>query len=128
VIEALLDTHVLLWTLAGSTEVPGSLARRIDAAPSAFGVSDASIWEIAIKRSTGKLTVADDLPQIISSLGLSRVPITRRQAWAVRDLPFHHRDPFDRLLIAQAVDLQLPLISADGRFTAYGVATGWPAA
>lgn len=119
--EALLDTQVLLWALVGNDRLPTSLSERIDSSPASFGVSDACVWEVAIKRALGKLTTPDDLPDIISNLGFAIVPITRRQVWAVRNLPFHHRDPFDRLLIAQALDLQLPLISSDEQFAEYGV-------
>ena len=71
--------------------------------PSAsFGVSDVCLWEIAIKRSLGKLTAPDDLPDRIIDEGFSWLAITALHAWQVRDLPAHHRDPFDRLLIAQA--------------------------
>ena len=124
-IEGLLDTHTLLWVLAGDSRVPKVLANRIDALPSNFGVSDASIWEIAIKRSTGKLTAPDDLPETISEYGFAHVPITRRQTWRVRNLPLHHRDPFDRLLISQAMDLEVPLISEDERLEEYAVELLW---
>jgi len=125
VISALLDTQPLLWVLAGDRRLPGWLAEEVDDAPSAFGVSAVSLWEIAIKRSTGKLTVPDHLPDIVSDLGFSELSITRRQVWAVADLPFHHRDPFDRLLIAQAADLDLPIVSGDRAFAEYGVETRW---
>ncbi len=119
--EALLDTQALLWVLAGDARVPDALSKKLDASPSSFGISDACMWEIAIKRSLGKLTTPDDLPDIVSSLGFAHVPISRRQVWAVRNLPFHHRDPFDRLLVAQALDLQLPVVSSDELFAGYGV-------
>ncbi len=125
VISGLLDTHALLWTLADDDRLPDALAAEIDADPAGFAVSDVSLWEIAIKRSTGRLTVPDDLPQIVDGLGFTAVPIQRRQAWGVRDLPFHHRDPFDRLLVAQARDLGLPLISADPQLRAYDIDLRW---
>ncbi len=98
----LLDTHPLLWALAEHPHLPDSLAAAIDADPSRFLVSDVSLWEIAIKRSTAKLEVPDYIPEIIADLGFGATRIDRRQAWDVRQLPWHHRDPFDRLLIAQA--------------------------
>lgn len=124
-IAGLLDTHPLLWTLAGDPRLPATLAGEIDADPARFAVSDVSLWEIAIKRSTGRLAVPDDLPRIVDDLGFTAAPIQRRQAWAVGDLPFHHRDPFDRLLVAQARDLGVPLISADAELRAYDVALRW---
>ena len=83
------------------------------------------LWEIAIKRSVGKLKVSADLPRTIDELGFARAAITRSQVWAGGDLPLHHRDPFDRLLIAQAQDLALPLITVDAAMSAYGVPTLW---
>jgi PIN domain nuclease of toxin-antitoxin system len=124
-IEALLDTHPLLWVLAGSRSAPEWLQTEIEDDPSRFGVSDATISEIAIKRSTGKLITPEDLPGIIMELGFATVPVTTRQAWSVHRLPFHHRDPFDRLLIAQAHDLGVPLVSGDPAIRNYDVTVRW---
>ena len=124
-IRLLLDTHALLWALEGDPRLPGWLIGEIEDDPSRFGVSDVTVWEIAIKRSAGKLEVPEDLPEIVASLGFSRVPLERRQAWAVRSLPRHHGDPFDRLLLAQAEDLGIALVSADAAFGAYGADVRW---
>ena len=125
VIAGLLDTHPLLWALAGDARLSRSLSQNIARDPTTFGVSDVVLWEIAIKRSTGKLSTPDELPQVVAELGFFQVPITRTQVWAVRDLPLHHRDPFDRLLVAQARDLGIPLVTADEAFSAYDVAVLW---
>jgi len=125
VIAGLLDTQVLLWILAGDPRMPAWLGENIDRDPATFGVSDVCLWEIAIKRSTGKLRCPDDLPRVIAELGFDHVSISRDQVWAVRDLPLHHRDPFDRLLVAQARDLGVPLVTADQTMTAYDVAIVW---
>jgi PIN domain nuclease of toxin-antitoxin system len=125
VIAGLLDTHPLLWALADDERLPPWLREDIAKDPGSFGVSDACLWEIAIKRSTGKLRTPDDLPQIVAELGFHHVPITRSQVWAVRDLPFHHRDPFDRLLVAQARDLGIPIVTADEALSGYEVAALW---
>lgn len=125
VIAQLLDTQPLLWALSGDDRLPAWLGERIDRDPPSFGVSDVSLWEIAIKHSTGKLRTPDDLPQVIASLGFQEVSITGAQVWAVRDLPFHHRDPFDRLLVAQARDLSVPLVTADPAIAGYDVAVMW---
>lgn len=125
VIAGLLDTHPLLWALAADKRLPRWLTEDLEHDPTAFGVSDACLWEIAIKRSAGKLRTPDDLPAIIAELGFHHVSITRAQTWAVRDLPFHHRDPFDRLLVAQAQDLGVPLITADAAMSAYDVGVLW---
>ena len=124
-IAGLLDTHPLLWELAGDERVPAWLREDIDRDASRYGVSDASLWEVAIKRSVGKLQVSADLPRTIADLGFATIAITRSQVWAVDDLPLHHRDPFDRLLIAQARELALPLITADAAMSAYDVPTLW---
>ena len=125
VIAGLLDTHPLLWALAGDERLPRWLSEDLDRDPATFGVSDVCLWEIAIKRSTGRLRTPDDLPQTVAGLGLHHVSITRTQVWAVRDLPLHHRDPFDRLLVAQARDLGVALITADAALSAYDVAVLW---
>lgn len=122
----LLDTHPLLWALSAHPNLPDALAAAIDANPSRFLVSDVTLWEIAIKRSTGKLQVPDYVPEIVADLGFGAVRIDRRQTWDVRQLPLHHRDPFDRLLIAQARDLGVPVVTRDAAFAAYDVAVAWP--
>ncbi len=124
-IAGLLDTHPLLWALADDERLSASLRNDIARDASRFGVSDVSLWEIAIKRSTGKLRSPGDLPRIVADLGFHQVPITRAQAWAVGDLPLHHCDPFDRLLVAQACDLGIPLVTADVAVSAYDVAILW---
>ncbi len=124
-IAGLLDTHPLLWALADDERLPRWLSEDLDRDPTTFGVSDVCLWEIAIKSSIGKLRTPDDLPDIVSELGFHPLSITRTQLWAVRELPFHHRDPFDRLLIAQAQDLGVPLITADPALSAYDVGVLW---
>jgi len=125
VIAGLLDTQPILWALAADDRLATWLSDDIERDPTRFGISDVSLWEIAIKRSTGKLRTPADLPQIVAELGFHQVSITRTQVWAVRDLPFHHRDPFDRLLVAQARDLGVPLVSADDALSSYDVAVQW---
>jgi len=125
VITGLLDTKVLLWALAGDERLPAWLGDGINRDPGAFGVSDVCLWEIAIKCSTGKLRAPDHLPQVVAEVGFHQVSITRSQVWAVREMPFHHRDPFDRLLVAQAQDLVTPLITGDRAISAYEVPILW---
>jgi len=125
VIAGLLDTHPLLWALAGDDRLPTWLSEGIAGDPTTFGVSDVCLWEIAIKRSTGRLRTPDDLPRIVAELGFHHVSITRTQVWAVHDLPLVHRDPFDRLLVAQARDLGVPLVTGDGAVAGYDVAVLW---
>lgn len=88
-------------------------------------VSGATVWEIAIKQSLGKVTAPDDLPDRIAAERFGWLPVNAAHAWQVRTLPLHHRDPFDRLLVAQAVIEGIPIISKDARFDPYGVETHW---
>lgn len=124
-IGQLLDTQALLWELVDDDRLPEWIKTAIDADPSSFGVSDVSLWEIAIKASIGKLHAHDDLPHQIKELGLHTVPITGNQVWSVRNLPTHHMDPFDRLLVAQALDLGVPVVTGDSAFGAYNVGVLW---
>ena len=88
-------------------------------------MSAASAWEIAIKRSSGKLTIADGWATALRRLDFDPMPVTAIHAEAVERLPWHHRDPFDRLLIAQALVERRVLVSADTRLAAYGVDVLW---
>ena len=124
-IDALLDTHSLLWVLADDERLPPWLGVDVVRDPARFAVSDVSFWEIAIKRATGRLRAPEDLPDIVAELGFGQAPITRTQVWGVGDLPMHHRDPFDRLLVSQAIDLGVPLITADPDMSRYEVAVLW---
>ncbi len=83
------------------------------------------MWEITVKRALGKLTAADDLPDRILEGGFEWLDVSSRHAWQVGALAPHHRDPFDRLLIAQALVEGLPIVTADARFAAYGVDVRW---
>jgi PIN domain nuclease of toxin-antitoxin system len=121
----LVDTHAVLWWLAGDRRLPPRARDAIaDPANDAL-VSAASAWEIAIKRSTGKLEAPDLLLDEVRSVGLQWLPVTAEHAWAVRRLPHHHRDPFDRLLVAQATLEDAVIVSGDRRLAAYGVAVRW---
>ena len=91
----------------------------------AVAVSAASVWEIASKRSLGTLTIADGWAPALRRLGFDPMPVTAIHAEAVERLPWHHRDPFDRLLVAQALVERLALVSADRRLAAYGVDVLW---
>lgn len=120
----LVDSHALLWFVAGNTRRIGrSLRARIEG--EATTISVASLWEIAIKVSLGKLDAPDDLPERVQQLGFELLPVTHDHVWRVRRLPFHHRDPFDRLLVAQAQEQGLPIVTADPAFQAYDVKVVW---
>lgn len=120
----LIDSNALLWFVAGdSKQIGRELRAQIEA--EATTVSVASLWEIAIKSALGKLDAPDDLPEKVEQLGFYLLPVTADHAWQVRQLPLHHRDPFDRLLIAQAQVERLPIFTADSLFAAYDVVAIW---
>ncbi len=118
--KLLLDTHVLLWTLIESPRVD-AIRKRLLAADNEVYFSVASLWEIAIKISLGKLK-ADALEIRDAALegGFVELPILGPHALHVGGLPWHHRDPFDRLLIAQAAAEPMRLLTADEQLLAYG--------
>lgn len=122
----LLDTNVAVWLLLGHRESVSQ--RAIDALEderNSVALSAASVWEIAIKRSLGRLTIGDEWAQELLRLDFEPVPVTAFHAQAVEHLPWHHRDPFDRLLIAQALVESRVLVSADERLSAYDVELLW---
>ena len=121
----LLDTHVLLWLRGDPGRLSTETRRRLADPALRLYVSAASAWEIAIKQSLGKLTLPEPaeawLPRALVETGLEALPILVEDAAAVRALPWHHRDPFDRLLVAQAKRLDLTLVTHDARLGAYDV-------
>lgn len=121
----LIDTHVLLWHVLDDPRLGPGPTARIEADDAEVVVSSASLWEIAIKVGVGKLRVPDDLPERAAELGFELLPVTPEHAWEVRRLPDHHRDPFDRLLVAQARVERLPIVSADDALRDYGVRVVW---
>ena len=121
----LVDTHALLWWLTDDAGLSDTARAALADPANDVLVSTASVWEIAIKRGLGKLEAPDDLPDHIEAQGFGWLPVAAEHAWRVRDLPPHHRDPFDRLLVAQALSERMAIVSADARFGAYGVETRW---
>lgn len=123
----LLDTHAFLWWTQDDERL--TLAARQAIADSDCYLSLASCWEVAIKVSLGRLQfdrpVALFFTEQLPANGISLLPIEFRHVMAVASLPFHHRDPFDRLLAAQAAAEKLSIVSADAVFDAYGVARIW---
>jgi PIN domain nuclease of toxin-antitoxin system len=121
----LVDTHALLWWLNDDPALSDTARAALADPRNEPLVSIASLWEMAIKRSLGKLSAPDDLPERIIEQGFAWLGVEARHAWLVRALPMHHRDPFDRLLVAQAVTEGLPVITTDPSFRAYGVEICW---
>lgn len=116
----LLDTHVLIWALQDQLEAAAGGV--IVSAENQVYVSAASPWEIAIKRAAGKLRAPQDAVAASDAAGFDRLPITFEHAAGVADLPLHHRDPFDRLLISQARIEGLTLATADPAISRYEIA------
>lgn len=115
----LLDTHYLLWALGPVSRLPGEVRRTIEA--SEVHVSAASIWEIGIKAAVGKLAASSrDVLTSLERSGFLLLPVTGEHAVEVSNLPFHHKDPFDRMLIAQARLEGLRLLTKDDKLRAYG--------
>jgi PIN domain nuclease of toxin-antitoxin system len=121
----LVDTHVVLWHVLDDARLGPGPTAAIEDSEAEVLVSVASFWEIAIKSALGKLEAPDDLPALVESLGFEVLAVTSEHAWAVRNLPHHHRDPFDRLLIAQAQVERLPILTADPVFSRYDVEATW---
>jgi len=122
----LLDTHLVLWWMAG--EASRVSKRALDALGSEGVepiVSAVTIWEAAIKRGLGKLEAPPNLLAQLEGAGVEVLPVTGRHADLVASLPLHHRDPFDRLLVAQATLEGLPLISDDQWMRRYDVEVIW---
>lgn len=119
----LLDTHFLLWWL-GDDQALGDRARDAISSPeNLIFFSAASIWEIWIKQRIGKLDLPDDFEEVLADQAFEPLAITISHAHGVRDLPLHHRDPFDRMLITQARLERLTLLTRDPVMSQYEVAT-----
>lgn len=118
----LLDTHALLWWLADE-ELGASAREAIIDPANEVAVSAASAWEISIKKSLGKLIAPDDLADQVQASGFAPLPITLAHGLAAGQLPRHHDDPFDRMLIAQAIGEGMTVVTRDKRFDAYRVST-----
>jgi len=122
----LLDTNVVVWLLLGDRGSVTDVARKaLEEGGNAVSVSAVSVWEIAIKRSIGRLSIEDRWASALTRLGFDPMPVTSQHAEHVEGLPWHHRDPFDRLLISQALLEDRAIVSADSRLSAYGVEVLW---
>jgi PIN domain nuclease of toxin-antitoxin system len=121
----LVDTHVLLWWLVDDPQLSCTARAAISDPGAEALVSAARAWEIAIKRSLGKLNAPDDVLEITVEEGFGFLAVTPWHAWRAGALPLHHRDPFDRLLAAQALVEGIPVVTADPSFGPYGVGVRW---
>ena len=121
----LLDTHILLWLVNGSSRLHADIRAAVSNPANAVFVSAASVWEIAIKHSQGRrndFQMPVNLEALLEAVGFRRLPVNFAHAQQVAGLPTHHGDPFDRMLIAQAQIEGLTLVTADSAILRYDVA------
>ncbi len=123
--KLLLDAHAALWWLADDERIGATAAELLTDASNTTLLSAAVVWEIAIKRSLGKLQAPAGLAATLIGAGAHPLPVTIAHAEAVGALDCHHRDPFDRMLIAQATIEQAVLVSNDQALVAYGIPIVW---
>lgn len=126
---AILDAHAFLWFIAGNPKLSNTARLLIEDQANTKLLSVASLWEIVIKHSLGRLKLSVPFNQLIPAQlhasGINLLGIELEHLNTLVTLPFHHRDPFDRLLIAQAMAGQFPVVSADAAFDAYPVTRLW---
>ena len=126
--KCLLDTHTYLWWLARPDRVSREVTAIISDETNEIFVSTATFWELAIKSSIGKITLSKDVHSLATELhedGLVLLPVQPEHCSTVASLPFHHRDPFDRMLLAQALTEDFTLLSRDKEFGSYPVRVVW---
>lgn len=121
----LADTHVLLWWLADDERLSDRARELIASGEMPVRFSAASVWEAEIKAAVGKLVVADDLLEALEADGFVELPVTARHARAAARLAPLHRDPFDRMIVAQAQSEGLTVIGGDRKIAEYGVTVLW---
>ncbi len=123
--NVLVDTHVWIWSLASPDRLSPESRSLLSSTRNVVFLSAASAWELAIKAALGKIELPEPVetyvPTRMARQGVTALPITHAHALRVSTLPPHHRDPFDRLLIAQAIVERLPILTADTAFDSYDV-------
>jgi len=119
-VSLLLDTHVALWAITGDPTLGQDFLDRLRHDPDIF-LSPVSLWEITIKQSTGKLGGPPDLAERVRDMGFRELPVRHVHGIAAGRLPPHHRDPFDRMLVAQATTEGMALASRDASVALYDV-------
>ena len=125
----LLDTHTFLWFIAGDSNLSKAARSAIEDVNNNLYLSVASVWEIAIKVSIDKLELSEPfetfIPEQLAENGIELLDISVEHAAQIVSMPFHHRDPFDRLIAAQANVEKMTLLSVDGVFDSYGINRLW---
>jgi PIN domain nuclease of toxin-antitoxin system len=128
-LKFLLDTHTFLWFLNGDTNLSATARALIEDPQNERLLSIASLWEMAIKISIGKLEQSSSFEDLINgpmrNNAIDLLPITPSHLDTLTTLPFHHRDPFDRLIITQSIVEQMPIIGRDSTFDIYPVERRW---
>jgi PIN domain nuclease of toxin-antitoxin system len=124
-LKLLLDTHAALWWLSGDARFGEQAAHHLTDEKNQVLLSAAVVWEVAIKRSMGRLDAPEDLAPALLDAGVQALAVTVDHAAAVEHLPWHHRDPFDRMLVAQASIEGAAIVSRDASLRPYGVALIW---
>ena len=117
----LVDANVLIWALAADETLRSEVVESITNPANRVLVSAGTVWEIEIKREAGRLKAPDDLLERLAAAAIETLPISAEDAQGAARLPVHHRDPFDRLLVAQARRLDAVIVSRDVVFDRYGV-------
>lgn len=123
----LIDTHTFIWFVRNDAQLPAKTKKIIETADAVL-FSVASVWEMAIKFSLGKLDLQRPFSKVfddIAQRGIELLHLTQEDFEQVAQLPFHHRDPFDRILIAQAATRRIPIVSRDEAFDAYTIPRLW---
>jgi len=128
-VRVLLDTHTWYWYVEGDSQLSATAQKVIQDASNEILISPASHWEIAIKVSLGKWVLGGSFSEFIESgmkkYGFQVLPIEPSHTAVIVGLPFHHKDPFDRMLVAQAMAEGIPLVSSDSALDAYGISRLW---
>lgn len=117
----LLDTHILLWWLSDDKKLPKKISNLIEEAENDIILSSVTIWEIMIKKSLNKLTVPDNLEEVLDENNIQIISMTSEHAFYLEKLPLIHNDPFDRLLISQAIVDNLIFVTVDTIIPKYQV-------
>jgi PIN domain nuclease of toxin-antitoxin system len=124
-LKLLLDTHAALWFLSDDQRLGENARRDLTDETNVVLLSAAVVWEVAIKRSLGKLVVAEEYLSLLLGAGVQALAVSVDHAAAAEALPWHHRDPFDRMLVAQAAIEGAALVSRDEALRPYGVTLVW---